>query len=235
MSMTLKIPVRQQITLPDAWQECLTPQELSYWLIAKFEQFESAYEVTEKDVTDLKAATAKLQSDVSELQTLTSGQQTAINSLTLASQNLAARCSDIEIDVANNQSSITQLTSDVESIALYKHDIYLRDGTGYSESVKVRFSLFSTVSAPWYQTNSDGNSFQEIFGESYPNGINGSLEAGGVYVNNNVTYIATNVMINNNGTRMTLQGYTLDAPTTTKTAQLITNNMSISDYVSKIL
>lgn len=36
--MQLNIPVHQTITLPDAWQACRTPQELSYWLIAKFNE-----------------------------------------------------------------------------------------------------------------------------------------------------------------------------------------------------
>ena len=50
MSRTLSIPIHQTITLPDEWQACRTPQELSYWLISQFDEFEHEVETLAADV-----------------------------------------------------------------------------------------------------------------------------------------------------------------------------------------
>ena len=93
MSKTLSIPIRQTITLPDNWQACRTPQELSYWLIAQFEEFES-------DVSDLETAVGSLEHDVGVLQSTvgdnSSGLVKAVNDLTTDIGNVDARLVTVE-------------------------------------------------------------------------------------------------------------------------------------------
>ena len=93
MSKTLSIPIRQTITLPDNWQACRTPQELSYWLIAQFEEFES-------DVSDLETAVGSLEHDVGVLQGTvgdnSSGLVKAVNDLTTDVGNIDGRLVTVE-------------------------------------------------------------------------------------------------------------------------------------------
>ena len=93
MSKTLSIPIRQTITLPDDWQACRTPQELSYWLIAQFEEFES-------DVSDLQTAVGNLEHDVGVLQSVvgdnSSGLVKAVNDLQTDLGNVDGRLVTVE-------------------------------------------------------------------------------------------------------------------------------------------
>ena len=101
--MTLSIPIHQSITLPDRWQACKTPQELSYWLIAKFETFEA----------DVEAAAANLDAQVVQL----NARVTALSAdLTAAEGNitaLIARMTTAEADIDSLESRVGQAEYDI--------------------------------------------------------------------------------------------------------------------------
>ena len=69
MSKTLSIPIHQSITLPDNWQACRTPQELSYWLIARLYELQTEVDelesTVETDVSGLRSDLTTLESTVS--------------------------------------------------------------------------------------------------------------------------------------------------------------------------
>lgn len=99
MSMTLSIPIKQQITLPDAWQACRTPQELSYWLIAKFETFEA----------DVEAAAAAAAEASHEAQTALVAAQAAAADATQALNAI----SNLDAQVVQLNARVTSLSSDL--------------------------------------------------------------------------------------------------------------------------
>lgn len=111
MSMTLSIPIKQQITLPDAWQACRTPQELSYWLIAKLETFEA----------DVEAAAAAAAEASHEAQTALAAAQAAatdathalnaISNLDAQVVQLNARVTSLSADLTAAEGNITALTA----------------------------------------------------------------------------------------------------------------------------
>ena len=111
MSMTLSIPIKQQITLPDAWQACRTPQELSYWLIAKFETFEA----------DVEAAAAAAAEASNQAQTALATAQAAgdeavralnaISNLDAQVVQLSARVTSLSSDLTAAEGNITALTA----------------------------------------------------------------------------------------------------------------------------
>lgn len=45
MGLTIKAPVQITLTLPENWQECKTPQELAYWLIARFDELAQTHDI----------------------------------------------------------------------------------------------------------------------------------------------------------------------------------------------
>ena len=109
--MTLSIPIHQSITLPDRWQACKTPQELSYWLIAKFETFEA----------DVEAAAAAAAEASHEAQTALAAAQAAaadatqalnaISNLDAQVVQLSARVTSLAADITAAEGNITALTA----------------------------------------------------------------------------------------------------------------------------
>ena len=123
--MTLSIPIHQTMTLPDNWQACKTPQELSYWLIAKFETFEAAIsdlntQITQLDsrITDNAADITALQQSVTELETLFDRVDQLEFDLNQAIGDISAigtRVTALETGVSNINTQITQLDGRVTS------------------------------------------------------------------------------------------------------------------------
>lgn len=109
--MTLSIPIHQSITLPDRWQACKTPQELSYWLIAKFETFEAdveaaaaaAAEASHEAQTALEAAQAAAADATQALN--------AISNLDAQVVQLNARVTSLSADLTAAEGNITTLTA----------------------------------------------------------------------------------------------------------------------------
>lgn len=125
MSMTLSIPIHQTMTLPDNWQACKTPQELSYWLIAKFEAFEAAVidlntQITQLDgrITANAADITALQQSVTELNTLFDRVEQLEFDLNQALGDISAigtRVAALETSVGSIGTQITQLDGRVTS------------------------------------------------------------------------------------------------------------------------
>ena len=125
MSMTLSIPIHQTMTLPDNWQACKTPQELSYWLIAKFEAFEAAVidlntQITQLDgrITANAADITALQQSVTELNTLFDRVDQLEFDLNQALGDISAigtRVAALETSVGSIGTQITQLDGRVTS------------------------------------------------------------------------------------------------------------------------
>ena len=97
--MTLSIPIHQSITLPDRWQACKTPQELSYWLIAKFETFEA----------DVEAAAAAAAEASHEAQTALAAAQAAAADATQALNAI----SNLDAQVVQLNARVTALSADL--------------------------------------------------------------------------------------------------------------------------
>lgn len=123
--MTLSIPIHQTMTLPDNWQACKTPQELSYWLIAKFETFEAAIidlnaQITQLDgrITANSADITALQQSVTELETLFDRVDQLEFDLSQAIGDISAigtRVTALETSVGSINTQITQLDGRVTS------------------------------------------------------------------------------------------------------------------------
>ena len=95
MSLNLNIPITQTLTLPDNWQACKTPQELSYWIIAKFEGFTSS-------LTDINNALSQLSSMVE-----TNTDNIATNDAEIA---------EIKTSIANINTTLGEINTSIESI-----------------------------------------------------------------------------------------------------------------------
>lgn len=113
MSITLSIPIKQQITLPDAWQACRTPQELSYWLIAKFETFaddvQNAVELAGQAGNDAATALATAQQAAADAASALS----TISNLDAQVVQLNARVTSLAADITAAEGDITALAARV--------------------------------------------------------------------------------------------------------------------------
>lgn len=74
MGLTVKAPIQITLTLPENWQECKTPQELAYWLIARFDELAPTH-----DIEDIRNSLADIfnrldlsDNDISALESITS-------------------------------------------------------------------------------------------------------------------------------------------------------------------
>lgn len=95
MSLNLNIPITQTLTLPDNWQACKTPQELSYWIIAKFEGFTSS-------LTDINNALSQFDSMIK-----TNTDNIATNDAEIA---------EIKTSIANINTSIGEINTSIETL-----------------------------------------------------------------------------------------------------------------------
>lgn len=95
MSMNLNIPITQTITLPDSWQACKTPQELSYWIIAKFDNFTTQF-------TEINNAMSALQSMI----------ETNTNNIATNDAEIAG----IKTSIANINTSIGKINTSIETL-----------------------------------------------------------------------------------------------------------------------
>ena len=143
MSRTLLIPVRQTITLPDNWQACRTPQELSYWLISQFDEFEHNVETLAADVAALQSGLASLGDTVSNIDArlvVVEGQindpvdgiLAALAALAAADAEINAHLDDTDHNVSANAAGIYQLNVDVTAInadLVNIHDALIMEGT----------------------------------------------------------------------------------------------------------
>ena len=59
MSKTIQVPVQMPLTLPDNWQDCTTAQQLAYWILAEFQEFEQG-QATKEDISELSNAINQL-------------------------------------------------------------------------------------------------------------------------------------------------------------------------------
>ena len=127
MSRTLSIPIRQTITLPDDWQACRTPQELSYWLISQFDEFEHEVETLAASVTALQGDLATAEDNISNIDARlvvveglisnpTDGILATLAALTAADAEINAHLDDTDHNVSSNAAGIAQLNTDVAAI-----------------------------------------------------------------------------------------------------------------------
>lgn len=144
MALTLKIPVRQQITLPDNWQECLTPQELSYWLIAKFETMGGDLTSLQSEFEDIKAKFAILQSDQMALQR----------------------------QIQQNADTIQTLENQIKLVPLFQHNLTfnINTATGGSNS-DCTLQLITQSSTPITSLSNDLRSLYGDYGSVPMHGI----------------------------------------------------------------
>ena len=95
MSLNLNIPITQTLTLPDNWQACKTPQELSYWIVAKFENFTSS-------LTDINNALSQLNSMIET------------NTDNIATND--AEIVEIKTSIANINTTLGEINTSIETL-----------------------------------------------------------------------------------------------------------------------
>ena len=139
MSLNLNIPITQTLTLPDSWQACKTPQELSYWIIAKFEGFTSSISEINSALTGLgsmietntnniatnDAEIAEIKTSIANINTTLGEINTSITSLNsdysllhsnyMAMNNRLATVEDAAGDIPTIKNDITLLNNIVKS------------------------------------------------------------------------------------------------------------------------
>ena len=147
MSRTLSIPVRQTITLPDNWQACRTPQELSYWLISQFDEFEHEVETLAADIATLQGDVDNLEDTVSnidarlvvvegQINNPTDGILATLAALAAADAEINAHLDDTDHNVSSNAAGIYQLNVDVTAInadLVNIHDVLVTYGSDISD------------------------------------------------------------------------------------------------------
>ena len=120
MSRTLSIPIRQTITLPDDWQACRTPQELSYWLISQFDEFEHEVETLAADIATLQGDLASLTTDVGNIDvrlvTIESQMSSVIASLGTINEQINDQTTGILARLTLLEQSYSGLSYDVASL-----------------------------------------------------------------------------------------------------------------------
>ena len=147
MSRTLSIPVRQTITLPDNWQACRTPQELSYWLISQFDEFEHEVETLAADIATLQSDVDGLEDTVSnidarlvvvegQINNPVDGILATLAALAAADVAINAHLDDTDHNVSSNAAGIYQLNVDVTAInadLVNIHDVLVTYGSDISD------------------------------------------------------------------------------------------------------
>ncbi len=118
--MTLNIPVHQTITLPDDWQACRTPQELSYWLIAKLDGIQA--DIT--NLTELTGEIPELKQNVVTLQTSVDGLSSRVAGLMKNILDLQSRMDTVETRTIDTEQDVVAL----ESAKMYSLYIHLANG-----------------------------------------------------------------------------------------------------------
>lgn len=109
MSMNLNIPITQTITLPDSWQACKTPQELSYWIIAKFDNFTTQF-------TEINNAMSALQSMIE-----TNTDNIATNDAEIA--EIKNTLTSINSNIATLKTDYNTLNTDLTTLSGLHHQL----------------------------------------------------------------------------------------------------------------
>lgn len=159
MSRTLSIPVHQTITLPDNWQACRTPQELSYWLISQFDEFEHEVETLAASFATLQGDVDNLEDTVSNIDTRlvvvegqinnpTDGILATLAALATADAAINAHLDDTDHNVSANAASIYQLNVDITAInadLVNIHDVLITYGSDIAALQTDTAALKTTV------------------------------------------------------------------------------------------
>lgn len=175
MSLNLNIPITQTLTLPDNWQACKTPQELSYWIIAKFEGFTSSISEINSALTELRsmietntgniatndAEIAEIKTSIANINTTIGEINTSIETLNndygllhsnyMTMNNRLATVEDVAGDIPTIKNDISELQTNVasnnESINTINTDNVNRDQNiqGLLTVIKPRFYKDSTL------------------------------------------------------------------------------------------
>lgn len=116
MALTLDIPVRTSITLPDNWQDCQTPQQLSYWLIARFDELAKTSNINElkEMVTELRAYVDTYDARIDELVNVDASLGEDITALEQSISTLRATLATLENFLSDIDNTLTNLVRDVE-------------------------------------------------------------------------------------------------------------------------
>lgn len=116
MALTLDIPVRTSITLPDNWQDCQTPQQLSYWLIARFDELAKTSNINElkEMVTELRAYVDTYDARIDELDNVDVSLGEDITALEQSISTLRATLTTLENFLSDIDNTLTNLVRDVE-------------------------------------------------------------------------------------------------------------------------
>lgn len=123
MSMTLNIPVHTTITLPDDWQSCKTPQELSYWIIAKFDEFETELSRIQDIVNSIESLEGRLDDYVYQTNTAISNLRTLIEDLGSSIADINNRTALVESSISQLQFDLNETNVNVSSLGATKQDL----------------------------------------------------------------------------------------------------------------
>ena len=183
MSLNLNIPITQTLTLPDNWQACKTPQELSYWIIAKFDNFttqfteinnamsalQSMIETNTNNIATNDAEIAEIKTSIANINTTIGEINTSIETLNsnyglihsnyMAMNNRLATVEDVAGDIPTIKNDITELQTNV-SILQTNTSKNADDIAGLQTSVNSNASAIQTNSdkifaatKPYYYKN----------------------------------------------------------------------------------
>lgn len=175
MALNLNIPITQTLTLPDNWQACKTPQELSYWIIAKFDNFTTQFTeinnamsalqsmietntaniaTNDAEIAEIKNTLTSINSDIATLQTDYNTLNTDLTTLYGQHQQLSNKVAGMEdavLDLPGIKNDISTLQTNVASnsasIDTINTDNVTRDQNiqGLLTVIKPRFFENSTV------------------------------------------------------------------------------------------
>lgn len=180
MSMNLNIPITQTITLPDSWQACKTPQELSYWIIAKFDNFNTQFTeinnamsalqsmietntdniaTNDAEIAEIKNTLTSINSDIKTLQTDYNTLNTDLTALYGQHQQLSNKVASMEdavLDLPGIKNDISELQTNVAnnsaSINTINTDNVNRD-KNVQELVKNVQGLFRNLDPRFYNNS----------------------------------------------------------------------------------
>lgn len=112
MSKQLSIPIRQTITLPDDWQACRTPQELSYWLIAELEDVITRLETVERMGPEVEDAKRK----ATEALEIARRVENGLGNLDARVVTLEAQMVTVYSDIVNHDTRLSTLETGVRGL-----------------------------------------------------------------------------------------------------------------------
>lgn len=174
--MQLNIPVHQTITLPDAWQACKTPQELSYWLIAKLDGIQT-------DIDSVSEAIKEFPALQSQMSALNESFTTLSNTVNTMNSDIGGLRADVQQNAENISGAEDRIATNTGSIIDLKRDLtwYIKHVSVY---VRVGGNPLRALFDYYASTDRVPSSFSDMISDMHTNPTlpTDLVQASGTYV-----------------------------------------------------